>query len=1767
MSCNVKYIDLIFTIEKISRFKIKEYYVFIGTLDNDMLNVLQKLEKREKGMVITKDDQLLLKKNYSKYYLNWINIIKNKHKIKFIQNKIHIDDTISEIRKKIFVFMSDEENKKFILPENQELWLEKEDKTFEIIGYYYENNINEQKEFTIPHINEEFKASKDNNYVFNDKNLKKKTDENNMLIYDLLESGNFKKELIYLCDAKEEESFLKSKKINISTSLINKYFKKYWPYVNLSYNYSDIKNNYLLLKDYYEKENKIFDMIKNVSRNNDYFGSCNILTAKIGVNKINNSINNILDEDDKYIDLFPIFDYLRENKIDEKTPFIKYSEDILEAPFSIISKKALDNNMISKDNLKEWIGLKDQMRRMNGINIKRHLKDYDNKPRYSSIFLSKAGKIMINISFLAENNANFKDIELTIKDCKKLMDDINKNRIVKKIDEKQKIDLPDIEIIDNQINFKHNTQLIFTNIIIPLKLDKELDFKKLLEFSKKFPFFISDASSESTKKDESKDKIEKSIKLKYKRISGFANMNDIIHDIDMLKEKYDKDTSIIIKILESKYQKSIDEIKKYLIEWEKKYSSSKSTKISSEFKTGIIVTITNNNILMNGITKIYQIPLIYKFFVTFLTLFINYDDYIKNKDFKKVFLGKNIEENKKYYNEDYEINSNVSINIDQIYNQDYDFDNDLYLNDDFETMNEEGKNKENLLDVNGTKIEGLAEDSEIDPNIKLKCDDLIPEKDTCEDFCNDQKYFLRRLQRYDNKLFNPKIDKKDKIERYSRKCQESINRQPVVMPYDPATNPKINQESFTYSVKYKSDPTTAPTYDRWYICPKIWCPYCEIPISESQIDKKTIRVRATKDQGGKCTTALCPYGNHQVFIREYGHNFPGFLDESFHPQGLCLPCCFKKTQKDPKYSSYTSFKKCIGDDVENEVLKDGQIYILGKGTIIEKDRYGRLPIEIASLLKTNLDTGYLGFKSGYLRKGIMHNSNNSFLSAICDILSCDKKNLKIDLKKIKNILVEKINEDLFRSLHSGNLPNIFHNPSNKLSPLTNYKNYILNNNIDINHKYLWDFLQKENILFDEGINIFIFEKNTLLCPKGENIKYFYDPNKKSILLIKSKEYYEPIYYLEGNGKLANVVCIFNNDKEEIRKIYDISLEGCKVNQNINWLQVLKDNIKKYDLKIDNEIIDNGFDLQTAINEILVNVKNKKLGTGFIPVLQYVDNYNKVFGIKLNNGLYLPISPSKLIIQIKYKVVNDINEIDKIDMKNIIKLSNEVASNTKLNCKITHKILDLKTDKYVVALVNENNRFIPIKKCLNKNDKLKISQLNYYSDVDESLSDKIEKSDKRNEIINKKKFEDETFIRMKFELSKYIQIKENKNYLDKILEIINSENKDIKKNRAKMMIILNDIYSKLTTRKNNNIDYYDYIQPNKRVPCYLRSINPSDTKNIKLSCASDPHCIVDNKICKLFINDKNLLEDKRKYNNYDYYIARIVDELLRFKMKRNEILNDNIPTIINKELIEFNNNKYVIIHSINYNEINNIVDTLFLDNKGIYLDNRNLYEEVNTKELGFKKDTYIKSNKIIFKNHKIETLSIYWSKFFGNKFNVKIASDDNIFSIIINVLNTNEMKDLLNENVTIPLLKSKIIQYLKNIIVAKNKNITFNENSIMDLYKKEGTKIFKYTTSFLSIIDEINSEDYNGSEIDLLWISRIFNLNIVILDKRIKKNNIGYKFIKSNNVKVNYYILFYKSIVIDNDVYNIIQSKNKIIFKMNDLPSKFIQNIMVNENEK
>ena len=124
------------------------------------------------------------------------------------------------------------------------------------------------------------------------------------------------------------------------------------------------------------------------------------------------------------------------------------------------------------------------------------------------------------------------------------------------------------------------------------------------------------------------------------------------------------------------------------------------------------------------------------------------------------------------------------------------------------------------------------------------------------------------------------------------------------------------------------------------------------------------------------------------------------------------------------------------------------------------------------------------------------------------------------------ILLNKINDNIFTSLNSGEIKLDFRN-------INNYKNYLkeLNN---IEFMYIYDILSKPNILSDRGINYYIFEKNTEIVKKTFEKKEYIDnfnllcnnlddnifkfEERDNLIILKDKKTYYPIFLIEKNRK-------------------------------------------------------------------------------------------------------------------------------------------------------------------------------------------------------------------------------------------------------------------------------------------------------------------------------------------------------------------------------------------------------------------------------------------------------------------------------------------------------------------------------------------------------------------------------------------------------------------------------------------------------------------------
>jgi hypothetical protein len=479
--------------------------------------------------------------------------------------------------------------------------------------------------------------------------------------------------------------------------------------------------------------------------------------------------------------------------------------------------------------------------------------------------------------------------------------------------------------------------LDFFKIISSFSYRKEIDFNKLLEFSKQYTPFV-----EVSLLVDKEEKLNKLV-LKYRRTNNSSDLPVIFEFIE--KERLEgipaeKIVESIMRRFGRNREEASEVYKNYRIMKEDPQTARRFIKESGVniifSKSEDFIEIRKKQkfyrykIFIHGLPSLFILNNCYQFLQHFVSSFYH-PTLAPEKKASQILVNKGIEFDFGYQqenvapkdladieerepvseNDDLILSglTNLDININNLNVNQFNLDNNgnqkgKITKENVEKMKEEmeeekGK-KQKKGEFSSTGDINILDESSTDPTVRLRCpneENKIREKGTCKNICDDLRFKLRRLQQFEPRIFHfPHLHGKNKP--YSRQCDDM--RRPIVMAYDPKTNPKIDKTAFTYSIKYRSS-EKKPYY--YYICPQAWCPICEIPIPVSKIkNRKTVRTKK-----GDCEFGICPHGDHQVYINAKGQDYiyPGFIDPGGNPEGLCMPCCFKIFSK----NSYT-YKRC-----------------------------------------------------------------------------------------------------------------------------------------------------------------------------------------------------------------------------------------------------------------------------------------------------------------------------------------------------------------------------------------------------------------------------------------------------------------------------------------------------------------------------------------------------------------------------------------------------------------------------------------------------------------------------------------------------------------------------------------------------------------------------------------------------------------------------------------------------------------------------------------
>ena len=827
---------------------------------------------------------------------------------------------------------------------------------------------------------------------------------------------------------------------------------------------------------------------------------------------------------------------------------------------------------------------------------------------------------------------------------------------------------------------------------------------------------------------------------------------------------------------------------------------------------------------------------------------------------------------------------------------------------------------------------------------------------------NNPNPFFNRLKTRDSKLFLVKEEGNYKA--YSRSCPSNVRRQPVILT--DSEKDKIDRNhpgSYDKAIKYGS----SPDKQYWYICPRYWSLKHNTSLTEEEVKSgkygKIIPLNAKKVPDDANIYEFTDNKIHKDKNDKYITHYPGFLKADNHPNGLCVPCCFRawdspeqvkrreqcikgveeegkeekeeedeeekgerkeeekeeeelKTKEPIKSVKTKRFKIKILEEPEQidkskkvtKKLKQLDYYIKGPEKFpLEKERWGYLPLSLQLFLNTDNTKCYISkintnLKPNHtciLRQGVEYNKNQSFLACIADAfkdISNTPKSLSI--KEFKKILINSLSIDIFVSLQNGSLIKVFENDKKDViisdiykksnlykninksdknsifllkTIITSYElfiEYLNDDNIIIDYKYLWDLICKPNKkLFPKGINLVILEllnnditdNVSLICPSNHYSSEFFDINKRTLILMKQEQLYEPIYTFEDKV-----------DKWEINRTFSLNNEDLLPNLR-EILYVIKSTYTKKCLPM--------MSMPT-----IYKFKRNLLLTNMLMILETI-NYNsekqimnyqgKIIGLIVKNRnnikCFVPVYPSSPVNNLDILMMDDESLWNDFQttVDFLINLSKD--SNNSIPCLPKIKVLE---DGLIVGLLTETNQFISINEPEQNTTYMDMETINNNNYIIPDVTTQTSKNFDidRVKYIKRIKLENQFYTIFR----SIIRILLGQFKFRKLREIIELtiQNKYLLYNKKldRIKEVLKDITN-------------EYILFEKYTDDDIMNIDNISNCNVSKECNA-AYCATSNgNICKLIISKTNLINNS---NNENIYFIKIADELIRYNRIKNFI---------------------------------------------------------------------------------------------------------------------------------------------------------------------------------------------------------------------------------------------------------------------------------------
>lgn len=858
--------------------------------------------------------------------------------------------------------------------------------------------------------------------------------------------------------------------------------------------------------------------------------------------------------------------------------------------------------------------------------------------------------------------------------------------------------------------------------------------------------------------------------------------------------------------------------------------------------------------------------------------------------------------------------------------------------------------------------------------------------------------FENKLQNIEPILFLAK--KSGNYDTYSTSCQSNIKRQPVVLSKDeydklnsdPETKPLLKD-----ALEYGSDPDNK----YYYMCPRYWSfkhrrPMTEKEIKDNNLESHIIGKKEKEVTRDKFIFEFNDYAKEHMNQKGYIQHYPGFLNTSVHPDGLCVPCCFKKKQdfsdlKACEDKLRSSKQKLMQGDsavqaprqapgqsqsppeelpvlsISDEAVPAVPVqkpnappeYIIGPDKFpIPAGRRGYLPQSIQKFFNydnssCNLQKTMVKGTKCLLRWGVQEWDKDQFgrdekpsqLSELQSFIGCMAA-LRQDpvpkkISEMKKIILNGITLDSFITYQNGTLVETFHSMEKEvvvsiykttnyvrkmksmakgkspevtlkiensikktISSYENFRKFIENDEVVIDHTYMWDIFTtfNPNIFMQKvGYNLIILEipkddnsdSLNIICPSSHYSNNHFDLKKMTVILIKEYNYYEPIFQFTYNG----------DDKVDMKTSFSLLAPNLMINLKV-MIELIKDSIfpnckptnviKSYDFKynllapdIISILTSHGF----IINQFVLNYESKIIGC-------VVEKQTKQ---KLRSGVIMTAaSPLDNPNDVDLVMMDDptiwTSYTETLDFLTFV--SNETKR--KIPCLPVLHVID---DANLIGIITETNQFVEINPYIPKSNipfvktKHPMNAIAYNTEninkIDATLQTTTQEDNDRIKYVNAINLEFnmyQTFRNsMRIIINKIENIDKKKQIEDILKDGFNHEERHIETIQQLMQICqeVGDPFITFTRFSEKALDKFINTQEfNASSKLFMECISHENRleyqPNTCIRIQSEP-----NDDCNIIIPDINLVN---KLNNYVVYYAKLADELLRYTRIRRFILS-------------------------------------------------------------------------------------------------------------------------------------------------------------------------------------------------------------------------------------------------------------------------------------